>query len=501
MESMAEGLIISDNDGFLTYANSRFAEITGYEKEELVGKRVWDVYFENSEEDVSEQVRAMVERYRDRQRGNSEVYELKITRGDGEIRWLEVRAAPLKDPSGEIVGSVDINTDITQRRELEEQLQWSQKMEAVGKLAGGIAHDFNNLLTVISGYSKLMLRQMDSGDKYQGYVSAIHKASEAADVLTQQLLALSRRQVVRTEIVGIGDVIQDSTEILQGLLGKEIALKKDLDPRTRPVQIDPGQLQQILMNLVINARDAMPQGGEITLETFQTGVTNGESAEPAFSGVRVRDNGIGMDSETQTKVFEPFFTTKEKSNSGLGLSTVYGIVKQHRGSISLESEPGVGTEFSILFPVAEGKAIGRKDTDPASLPPVSGENILIVEDETVVRELLEEVLETSGFKVTSVGNADEALQHLEKHSNQINLMLTDIIMPGINGFELTEQVRVQYPALKVIMMSGCTQDSTIPKNIVRKGIPFVPKPICTDSLVWRIREVLDGETSSTSAQG
>ena len=491
MESMAEGLIISDSEGRVTYANSRFAEIMGYSQQELLGRSVTDIHFADNPdtEFADEQKKLMAQRYKDRTQGISEVFTLEVARRDGEKRWLQIHSSPLREPGGSIVGVVEINSDITEQKKLEAQVQWSQKMDAVGKLAGSFAHDFNNLLTVVNGYSKLLVRGLKEDDSLTKYASAINKAGNAAELLTQRLLALSRRQVSSPRDVSVDEIIEHSYEILQGLVGKDISLERSLCKSSFSIRVDPSQLQQVLMNLVINAKEASSKGDTIVVESFE------DLSSPALPqmGFRVKDAGEGMDSETQARVFEPFFTTKEKNNSGLGLATVYGIVTQNNGQISVESKKGVGTVFTVQFPAKEIAST------PIASPPVTmelpqcEETVLIVEDEQVVRELLEEVLINNQFKVKSVANASLALEELAKN-NDIALVLTDIVMPGMNGFELSEIIRKEYRDIKVIMMSGCTQDSTIPKNIAKKKIPFLPKPVCTDSLVWKIRDVLDSNS-------
>lgn len=501
LESLAEGLIMADKDGYLTYCNTRFCEITAYPKSEILGRRVYEVFFQNSKRDISEEVERMHERYEARKRGLAEEYELEVTRKDGEVRWLEVRAAPLRDTTGKIVGSIGMNIDITERKQLEAQLRWSQKMEAVGRLAGGVAHDFNNLLTVISGYANMLLSRVAEGDANRKRIQAIRDASEAACSLTQQLLTVSRRQVVQPKVLNLNEVIEHTIGIIQGLIGEDITLITDLQHDLPFVEVDPGQLQQIIMNLAVNAKDAMPEGGELRISTFEaepepasTSAKRNDAGE--YIALSMSDTGQGMDEETQAHLFEPFFTTK-KGGTGLGLSTIYGIIKQHGGNISVQSQPDEGTTFTVHFKRARAGA--ALEGPAVSLQAQGGdETILLVEDESAVRELVRDTLEQKGYRVIEACHGGEALSILAQSKESFDMVLTDIVMPQVNGFELYEKVMRQKPDIQVLMMSGCTHDSTIPKNILKYGIPFLPKPFSPEVLADKVRTVLD--TSKSAAQ-
>ncbi len=505
LESLAEGLVIADKDGHLTYCNSRFCEITAFSKNEILGRRVYEVFFQNAKRDMSKEIEVMHERYQQRMKGRAEEYELEITRRDGEVRWLEVRAAPLRDTTGQIVGSIGMNIDITERKQLETQLRWSQKMEAVGRLAGGVAHDFNNLLTVISGYASMLLSHMDKEDPNLKRVQAIGDASEAASSLTQQLLTVSRRQVVQPKVLQLNDAIEHMIGIIQGLIGENIRLETDLAEDLPFVEVDPGQLQQIIMNLAVNAKDAMPSGGRLRIVTSNVmhDGNNTASDYPLKVGeylvLTMSDTGDGMSEETRAHLFEPFFTTK-KGGTGLGLSTVYGIIKQHGGRISVASKLGEGSEFSVYFkPAKEGATLEEAS---AELKVGTGnETILVVEDEVAVRELVRYSLEQKGYQVIEARHGGEALELLAASERRIDLILTDIVMPHVNGFELYEKIIAQQPDMKILMMSGCTHDSTIPKNILKYGIPFLPKPFGPDVLADKVRTALDGSKGSSSKQG
>ncbi len=497
-ESLAEGLIMADGEGILTYCNRRFCEITGYPRDEIIGRRVYDVFFGKSKGDMSEVTAQMHKRYQARKRGISEEYELEITRKDGEVRWVQVRAAPLRDYTGNIVGSIGMNTDITEQKHLEEQLRWSQKMEAVGRLAGGIAHDFNNLLTVMNGYSKLLLKRIPEDDPNRRQIDAIREASEAAGTLTQQLLTVSRRQITQPKVLDLNEVVLHMTGILKSLIGEGITLTTELREGLSPVRIDPGQLQQVIMNLAVNARDAMPDGGTLSIATRDYTVgENGCHIRPALDPgeyivVTVSDTGRGMDAHVQAHLFEPFFSTK-RAGTGLGLSTTYGIVKQHGGNISVDSEEGVGSTFTAYFKKSDLDVLVLDTVREGGVWNSRGcETILLVEDEEAVRELVCEILERSGYTVVQAPHGGAALEILASEENKFDFLLTDIVMPHVGGFEVAEKVMSTRPGMKLMMMSGCINDESISEKITTLGIPFISKPFSPESLTQRVREVLDG---------
>ncbi len=494
MDSLSEGIIMADREGLVTYCNKQMTEITGYPRDEIVGKHVYEVFFANSKHDLAAEARRFRERYKERLSGVSEQYELEITRKNGEIRWLEVRAAPLRDSSGEIIGSIGMNIEITERKQLETQLRWSQKMEAVGRLAGGIAHDFNNLLTVISGYAKLLLKEFEPGSRVYRKIDSIRSASDTACSLTQQLLTLSRRQVVQPRVFNLNEVLSQTFDILRGLLGPNIGLCSDLTCNKAFIKIDPGQLQQVVLNLAINARDSMPKGGtlhittdEKILSTFERGQFS-ELRPGAYVVLTVRDTGGGMSDHVKAHLFEPFFTTKG-NGSGLGLSTVYGIVRQHEGFITVSSELDRGSTFSVYFPKIEEVSEYEVPLKLAATGVRNG-TILVVEDENEVRKLVTEVLELRGYTVLSAESGQEALAILSAEHVGVELLLTDVIMPHMNGFELTEIVLSKYPQTRVLMISGCTADSTIPESITKRGIPFLAKPFSPEALVETVERII-----------
>ncbi len=392
------------------------------------------------------------------------------------------------------VENVDL---IVREREQAEQLRQSQKMDAVGQLAGGVAHDFNNLLTVINGYSDLGLRRMPPTDPLRRHLVEIKKAGERAASLTRQLLAFSRKQVFQEKVVDLNSIVADMDKMLQRLIGEDIDLVSLLEPSLCQIKADPGQIEQVLLNLAVNARDAMPRGGKLTIETCHADLTEAYvkshlNAKPGrFLMLAISDTGVGMDADTQQRIFEPFFTTKELGKgTGLGLSTVYGIVKQSGGNIWVYSEPGKGTTFKIYLPIAEEVANAEANTNPVEIPQGQG-TILVVEDEESVRELAGEILEASGYRVLNAANANEALRVCGEHIGSIELMITDVVMPQMGGRQLAEHVVLTRPETRVLYMSGYTDDAIVRHGILNDHVSFLQKPFTPDSFALKVREVLE----------
>ncbi|GAB4411324.1 MAG: hypothetical protein Fur0044_05260 [Anaerolineae bacterium] len=427
---------------------------------------------------------------------NSEI-EYRMVRADGEIIWVRDSARVEIDANNSkiIYGVV---SNITQRKQLETQFLQSQKMDAVGRLAGGVAHDFNNLLTVINGYSELLLhRYLNETMPFRRYVEEIKKAGQRATALTGQLLAFSRKQVLQPKIFYLNDVVADMDKMLQRLIGEDIELI--CRPRTGlgKVKADPGQIEQVILNLVVNARDAMPNGGKITLETDNLSLDQSSTGqhlglEPGrYVVLTVKDTGAGIDPKVLPHIFEPFFTTKEKGKgTGLGLATVYGIVNQSGGQIDVASQPGLGTTFTIYLPEVE-QAIEPSAPEQLDEAPDGDETILLVEDEDMVRELSRTILLRHGYHVLEAAYGAEALQISQRYEGMIDLLATDVVMPQMSGRELAERLLQLRPNLKVLYMSGYTEDTIVHHGVTEPGVAFLPKPFTPTVLARKVREVLD----------
>ena len=396
--------------------------------------------------------------------------------------------------------------DITPRKRAEEekvalqdQLRQSQKMEAIGRLAGGIAHDFNNLLTIIKGYSQLSFIELKEGDPLRNNIEEIQKASDRAANLTRQVLAFSRRQVLDMKILDVNTILQDLDKMLRRVIGEDIELVTLLSKDLGNVKTDPGQIEQVIMNLAVNARDAMPSGGKLTIETANVELeeTYARAHIAVKSGryamLSVSDTGVGMTPEVRDRIFEPFFTTKEKGKgTGLGLSTVYGIVKQSEGNIWVYSEPGQGTTFKIYLPRVDEPLEELRQKAVEKEIPRGSETILIVEDDEPVRKLSTQILKRQGYAILEAGNGNEALHLCEERKQPVHLILTDVVMPEMGGRELVKRLKSLHSEMKVIYMSGYTNNAIVHHGVLEKGVNYVQKPFTLDALARKVREVLDG---------
>jgi PAS domain S-box-containing protein len=418
--------------------------------------------------------------------------EVLIETPAGARKTLRLSSVPLRGAYGEILGAVCLAEDITERKAREaaelqrdEQLQQTQRLEAMGRLAGGIAHDFNNLLTGMLSYSDLILQEIRPSDPIRSDVEQIRDAGQRAAGLTRQLLAFSRRQPLHPRAVSLNATVTELEPMLRRLLGAEVRLETELDPALGHAWVDPAQVEQALVNLVLNARDAMPSGGRVRI-----GTANVELEEESYVSLSVGDTGIGMDPATQARIFEPFFTTKHVGGGrGLGLSTVYGIVEQSGGRIAVESAPEQGSTFTIYFPRYRGTeaAIG---TVPQRMPQVGTETLLLVEDEAAVRSSVRRLLEWHGYTVLEARNGADALGIYEAHQGRIDLVLTDVVMPEMGGLELVERLRARRPDLRVLFMSGYPERAFSLETMV-PGTGYLEKPFTVDTLMRRLREVLD----------
>jgi PAS domain S-box-containing protein len=418
----------------------------------------------------------------------------KHKRKDGTIIEVEITSHELtfNGRPAQIV----LAYDVTERRTLEAQFRQSQKLESVGQLAGGIAHDFNNLLTVISGYSDLLLRGAKDESQRQK-IDEVKKAAERAASLTRQLLAFSRKQVLEPKVIDLNDVVAEADNLLRRLIGEDIHLTVMSDPGLWRVKADPGQLSQVIINLAVNARDAMPRGGKLTIETRNVELDeayarqHGAVRPGPYVMLAVSDTGVGMDAETQRQIFEPFFTTKEVGKgTGLGLSMVYGVVKQSGGNIWVYSEPGRGTTFKIYLPRVDDRGEKVQAAAPPALPPGT-ETILLVEDEGMVRMLLRDILVAEGYTVLAASGGPEALQICGRHEGSIHLIVTDVVMPGMSGRELVARLSETCRDLKVLYISGYTDDAIVHHGVLDEGTNFLQKPFTPDAVLRKVREVLD----------
>jgi len=491
VQSSVYGIYRASLEGKFLDVNPALIAMLGYESpEELLALDPQKDVFEFPEEHTR-----LIEEFR--RSGRMDGIEAKWKRKNSTVITVRIsgRAVSNADEPADVLEA--IVEDVTERRVLEDQFRQAQKMEAVGRLAGGVAHDFNNLLMVISGYTEVMLGQLQSDHPLYQKAQAIQQASDRATTLTRQLLAFSRKQMLELKIVDVNAVVQDMERLLRPLIGENIEFVTRLAPGAGCTRADAGQLEQVLMNLVVNSKDAMPSGGQIMIETRHITLDDAHRGEQPFilPGryvlLAVIDNGVGMDRETQSRIFEPFFTTKEKGKgTGLGLSTVYGIIKQSGGYVMAHSEVGRGTTFNIYLPRAEEPAEANLAA-PASRTAVGGsETVLLVEDEESVRLLVRETLAAKGYRVLEAENGQSGLAVAAAHSGTIDLIITDVVMPGMSGRELADQLVATRPAIKVLYLSGYTEDAIVSEGTIESGKAFLQKPFTLQSLSKKVREVL-----------
>jgi len=483
---------ITDLTGRITDVNEAQCRALGATREELIGRNVVEVYSRGDPKIAAVQQEILAATLR---QGEWQGRATNLT-ADGKRILIEVRTWVLRDEEGQPIGLCGVGQDVTRQADLEDQLRQSQKMEAVGHLAGGVAHDFNNLLNVILGYSDLLMQRGDWPASAHEQLRQIHQAGERAATLTRQLLAFSRKQILEPKVFEVGALVADMSKMLRRLIGENITLNVAAPAQPCYVTADPGQLEQVIMNLSVNARDAMPQGGTLTIATRPLSAS--ESHQPGHPPLppgehvmlAVSDTGTGMTEEVKARLFEPFFTTKEVGKgTGLGLATCHGIIKQSGGEIVADSEPGQGTVFKIYLPRVAAPPT-TQDAEPALIVPRGkGETILLAEDEEAVRTLAALVLEELGYRVVKAGNGDDALALVTKQP--VDLLLTDVIMPGRSGRELADCLKAAHPGLKVIFISGYTENAIAHHGILDPGVTFLPKPFTTIALARKVREALD----------
>ena len=491
VESSDDAILSKDLDGRVTSWNAGAERMYGYAAAEAVGRHVSFIVPPDRREELSglmEQV-ARGERVR-------HLETIRI-RKDGRRVEVSLSIAPMKDGGGRVVGASTIARDLTERKRLEEQFRQAQKMEAVGRLAGGVAHDFNNLLTVINGYSDITIGRLSAEDPLRLHVEEVRKAGERAAGLTRQLLAFSRKQVLRPEVIDLNEVVRETEKMLRRLIGEDIVLRVALGPGLGSVKADPGQVEQVLMNLAVNARDAMPRGGRLTIGTENVHLDEEYAARHVsvapgrYVMLAVSDTGAGMDEETRARIFEPFFTTKEQGKgTGLGLSTVYGIVKQSGGHIWVYSEAGRGTTFKIYLPRVDAGAREHRPAAESAEGLTGTETILLAEDDELVRNMTCIILSDYGYRVLAAENGAAAISIFESTEEPIHLLLTDVVMPGISGRELADRLTRLRPETKVLYMSGYTEDAIVHHGVLEEGVNFLQKPFTPDALARRVREIL-----------
>ena len=497
LNSVGDAVLATDIEGRVTYLNPSAELLTGWTFSEATDRPVSEI-FQTMRGDAHTPVESPVTRVIH----EGVVLELAegtlLQRKDGTTLPIDDSAAPIRNEEGQIIGVVIIFRDVSRHRSLEERLREAQKLDGVGQLAGGIAHDFNNLLTVINGCCFMLLRTMASDDPQKGKVEMIKEAGDRAAVLTHQLLAFGRRQVLAPKILNLNDVVATMEWLLRRLIGEDIELLMALDATAGSVKVDPGQIEQVIMNLAVNSRDSMPCGGTLTITTKNIDIHDQEARDD-YDGIdnpsvmlAVSDTGEGMDADTQRHIYEPFFTTKAiGKGTGLGLSMIYGIVKQSGGRIAFSSEIGKGTSFRIYFPrVAQDAAMSPPL--PANTEAARGlETILVVEDEDLVRKLVRTILESRGYAVLDAEGGDEAFHVCRNHQGPIHLLITDVVMPRMNGKEVAERLRSIYPEMRVLYVSGYTADAIDQHGVLETGIQFLQKPFTPLVLANRVRELLD----------
>lgn len=502
IQAVSQGIVICDarqDDLPIIYAGAGFERITGYAPAEAIGRNCRFLQGDGTDSATVAELRAAIAARRPCSA------TILNHRKDGSPFWNELSITPVLDEHGEATHFVGVQNDVTARRDLEGRLRQTQKLEAIGQLAGGVAHDFNNLLTVIAGHGDIMVRRLPLGDPLRRQAQAICDASARAAALTRQLLTFSRRSVPDLRVLELNTVVRETDTMLRRLIDEDIALETTLDERIGRVRADPDQLGQTLLNLVVNARDAMPRGGRISIATTTAHIdasyasTRTDARPGAYVRLSVSDTGEGMTAEVRARIFEPFFTTKPVGKgTGLGLAVVHGIVRQCGGFIEVYSEPGRGTSFSLYLPAVTEDASSPRQRPDGPVPDGT-ETILLAEDESDVRILATAALEGHGYTVIPAPDASSALTAAANRDWRFDLLLTDVVMPGMGGGELWTHVRNRNPSAKVLFMSGYTEDAVVRHDVLEEQVAFLHKPFSLDDLARTVRSVLDGGPPPSSA--
>ena len=492
IENVSDIILIADAALVRRYVSPAMSRVLGYSEDELLALTVGEMVEPSDWPGIRELIRTVQS-----SPGASASGLARYRHRDGSWLTMEIAITNLLDVPG-VEGLVVNLRDVTQQVALESELRQAQKMDSVGQLAGGVAHDFNNLLTVIAGRVDFLLEASNLDAEQASDLAEIKKASERATELTRQLLAFSRKQLLQPRVVDLNRMVNDVEPMLRRLIREDISIRVDLSDDLGSVTADPGQLQQILLNLALNSRDAMPSGGVLTFRTENRTLNGGASRREAhippgdYVVLEVVDTGIGMDAVTQSHIFEPFFTTKgQGKGTGLGLSTVYGIVKQSGAGISVESAPQQGTTFCVYFPRTDGYALAEPAECGEAAPVAGNETILLVEDDSSVRELVERVLKSRGYNVLAAQHGSAALSLASQRERAVDLVLTDIVMPAMSGRELVEALQVQRPRLRVLYMSGYTDDEVLRRGLHDPNTSFIQKPFTAENLATQVRKVLD----------
>jgi PAS domain S-box-containing protein len=493
VQQTAEAIVMTDRGGAIVFVNPAFERISGWSSDEILGAnprllksgRQDDLFYRQMWETLA----------------RGEVWSGRIVnrRKDGTSFEEEATISPVRDATGEIVNYVAVGRDVSNEVRLEQRLAQAEKLQAVGRLAGGVAHDFNNLLTVIAGYGEMVHQQLGTEGPLRYEVEQILNAAERAAVLTRQLLAFGRKQVLQPRILDLNTVVAGMESMLRRLLGDDVELVTRLEPGLATVEVDAGQIEQVLMNLVLNARDALADGGRISIATREGVLDERDAAahSPARPGayivLEVADSGAGMDAATLAQIFEPFFTTKEVGKgTGLGLATVYGIVDQSGGFVSAASELGAGTTIEVHLPRVDAEILAVKP-EPMKVPMRGTETVLLVEDADAVREMLGRALADGGFNVLVARDGSEALRLATAHDGSIEILMTDVVMPGLSGPRTAELVTRARPGTKVLFISGHSDESFIRQGTMAPGQSFLSKPFRLEALLRRVRELLDAD--------